>query len=111
YLEELGGADVGQPTVPLSEAEAAPYVGAYTVGAATFVVAYSERFGLQIKRDAGSARNLRHRGNHVFNPSGGPGVDVRFDVQDDMARSLTIVDGDRTIVAERGDSERSARSN
>lgn len=105
YLQELGDADTGQPHTPLEETNAQGYIGQYEPDIApgvTFAVAYHDkRKTLTFTRDDRSVRILMNRGNHEFNPAGTPEVRITFEVQDGVAKSLTIRDGDLVVNASR----------
>lgn len=102
YLEELGDADIAQPKIDMTEADATPYTGIYSPDGAPdvrFVVAYNERqTSPTFAVDEGTPRALFSQGNHVFNPGGAPDVVFTFNLDTDTP-TISIRDGDLEIVA------------
>ncbi len=105
YLEELGGADIGQVNEPLDEQTAQIYAGAYVPEGAAgvgFKIGFDARRNvLTFRRDERIARFLMHRGNHAFNPSGAADVWIEFTVNDWRSSALSIRDGELEVTATR----------
>ncbi len=104
YLEQLGGADVGQIDLPLDEPAARVYTGDYEpegAPGARFRIAINDRRRLlTFQRDDQPLRFLLHRGNHAFNPVGAADVEILFEVRAGRAAALSIRDGDLLVTAE-----------
>ena len=105
YLTQLGDADLSPTNLPLDEAAAAIYLGAYEPAAAPgvmLIVNWNQRQGgITIQRDDRTPRGLLNEGAHLFHPAGGERVEITFDVTDGPAGALNIRDGDLTLSAER----------
>ena len=105
YLQELGGADVGQVNEPLDQGLAKIYAGDYAPDGApdvVFKVGFNARRSvLTFQRDDKIARFLKHRSNHAFNPSGAADVWIEFTVKDRRSMALSIRDGDLQVTATR----------
>jgi hypothetical protein len=105
YLEQLGGADIGQPDLGLDETGASVYKGVYEPRDAPGVVFrisfHARRNVLTFQRDDRQLRFLLHPGEHVFSPGGAADVRIVFDVIRDRATSLTVHDGDLQLTAAR----------
>ena len=92
YLQELGGADEGEPSLELPENAIDTYLGRYEVKGTSsrhLVMERSSRGGFGIARGEILIRLLR-TGDHAFSPSGAPHFTVRFDVVDSRAVGLTV---------------------
>ncbi|MCA9278213.1 MAG: hypothetical protein H6815_06100 [Phycisphaeraceae bacterium] len=104
YLEELGDADIAQPKIDMTEANASPYMGTYSPNDAPgvkFIVAYNERqTSPTFAVEDGTPRALFSRGNHIFNPGGAPNVVFTFSIDSDKPM-LHIQDGELELTAER----------
>jgi len=105
YLEQLGDADIGYTSLPLTEEEKRMYTGEYTFGkesTSALKIAIDKSGSLSIMRQPdGVSRLLYHQGNHEFHPAGSPAVRIRFQVGGSQAQSLTIFDGQPTLTAQR----------
>lgn len=105
YLANLGDADIGYTSLPLSDDEKQMCTGEYAFGrepSHTLTVSIDKNGRLNIKRAPdGANRVLFHQGNHEFHPAGAPAVRIRFEVKDMQARSLTIIDGEPVMTAQR----------
>lgn len=105
YLEELGDADIGQKSLPLSEESKKLCHGEYAFGSKLDdrLIITSGRSGeLVIQRGKnGSTRALFHLGDHAFHPTGAPAVRVEFKVENGRIASLTVIDGPDRLVAAR----------
>jgi hypothetical protein len=102
-LTERFGADDAPAAVRGDSEIDARYAGRYR-----FDVEPPVEIGVAVRNDfllvgAGEQPNSRvvRVEEHVFHPTGAPGVRLRFDVSDGRARALTISDGPLTIVGER----------
>lgn len=102
YLESLGDADPRQESAPLPLPVAA-YVGEYAWSdAAADRVEVQERRGLlALRRGEGFGRTLFHLGGHEFHPTGARSVRVSFQVADDRATALAILDPEVIVTARR----------
>ncbi len=105
YLKSLGDADIGQSNQPLSEESKALCVGDYSYGTAKderLIIARSKLGGLTIQRGpSGAPRQLFHKGNNVFHPTGAPAVEIAIDINGDKAKGLSVVDGSFRVTAAR----------
>jgi hypothetical protein len=105
FLEGLGDADLGYPSVPLADADKAVYAGDYAFGPGPgdqLRVSIGKEGFLGIKRlPDGSNRGLNHLGNHEFNPAGNATLRIRFTLDGGRAQSLDIADGRPLISARR----------
>ena len=105
YLEALGDADIGQPKLPIDEAEAAAYVGDYApeggVDTVFHVGYHQRRKGLTIGRDDRVFRFLLRTEEHAFAPGGAAAVRIMFFVAGGKAAALSIQDGDLLVRATR----------
>ncbi len=103
YLEQLGGADVGQIDLPLDESAARVYAGDYQPEGApgvVFRVAINDRRrSLTFQRDDRPPRFLLHRGDNRFNPGGAADVEISFEIRAGRAAGLSIRDGDLLVTA------------
>ena len=105
YLETLGGADVGQPNLPIDEDSARTYAGDYeprdAAGVVFHVKFHEKRSVLTFQRDERQLRFLQREGEHVFNPGGAASVRLTFAVSGERARALVISDGELQVRATR----------
>lgn len=105
YLKSLGDADIGQINQPLSEESKALCIGDYSFGASRderLTIARSKLGGLSIQRGpSGAPRQLLHKGNNVFHPTGAPAVEIAFEMKGDTVAGLRIIDGGLRITAMR----------
>ncbi len=105
HLEELGDADAGYTTRPLTDEEKQAYAGDYAFGnepSHAFKVNLDKNGWLTIMRQPdGSRCRMFYQGNHEFHPAGAPAVRIRFEVSVERATGLTIVDGKPSISAQR----------
>lgn len=105
YLKSLGDADIGQSNQPLSDESKALCVGDYSFGTAKderLIIARSKLGGLSIQRGpSGAPRQLFHKGNNVFHPTGAPAVEIAIEMKGDAVAGLRIVDGGRKLSATR----------
>lgn len=102
YLESLGDANPQQESAPLA-LPAAAYVGEYAWSDAVGDrVEVQERRGqLALRRGEGFGRTLFHLGEHAFYPTGAHSVRVRFQVAEDRATGLEILDPEVIVAARR----------
>lgn len=106
YLESVGGADSGAPSLELSEEQKQQYLGRYSFGAGdndAFDVIKNRRGVLAIKRGARFARTLNRVEEHAFAPAGASAVRIRFEIKDGRAVSLTVHDPEPLVKARRSD--------
>ncbi len=103
YLDTLGDANPSLPVQPLDPSHMAGLIGAYQYGLLpTDRIEITEsRQLLQFTRGAGGARNLFHLGAMTFRPVGAPSVRIRFTMRGDRAESLTVVDHEPVLTAQR----------
>jgi hypothetical protein len=105
YLEQLGDADNGHTSLPLTDAEKLVYTGEYAFGkepSHAFEISPNKNGLLTIsRRPDGVSRVLYHQGNHEFHPAGSPAVRIKFEVNGERAQSLTIMDGKPVLTATR----------
>ncbi len=105
YLTTLGDADIGQPSLPISDDSQKLYTGEYTFGPRAddrFEVTFARNGNLTIQRKPdGAPRVLFRKADHTFNPAGAPAVDIVFGVQSGSVSTLSIVDGPTRISATR----------
>lgn len=94
YLEEVGGADPPLPVEPLPPEEVGLYVGRYRFGPGDGdLLEVSESDGaLRIARSPAAQRGLNALGNHTFFPVGAEAVRIRFEVESERARAVTVHD-------------------
>lgn len=103
YLESLGDAGTPLPSKPLSDGQAATYVGQYRFGpgdADVFEVKF-EKSQLSILRPGGSPRRLAMTGEHEFFPAGAPDVRIRFLAKEGKIDRLSVVERVPVLTAER----------
>lgn len=103
YLENIGGADDGPAIQPLTAEEKERYAGTYAHGGSE-----SERFVIRVEKErleflapGGTPNRIHHLGNDEFFPAGVPSVRLRFVVRDGRGVSVTIVDHEPVVAAER----------
>ncbi len=105
YLKEVGDADIGHTSLPLTEEEKRMYTGEYAFGKETsqaFKIGTDKNGFLGIIRQPdGVNRVLFHQGNHEFHPAGVPAVRIRFEEKDGKSMSLTVIDGKLLLKATR----------
>lgn len=96
FLEEVGGADDGQPSLELRPGERERYLGTYRFGPderdVVEILVHQGRDMLAMDPAAQGARVLNRVERHGFAPNGAPAVRVRFEVIGGEVRSLTIHD-------------------
>ncbi|MBX2815758.1 MAG: hypothetical protein KTR24_07165 [Saprospiraceae bacterium] len=93
YLESLGDADIKATSLDITEAEKQVYIGKYPItDTDLFEIKLNSRQQLSIARGDQFGRALLRVGDHDFAPGGAPSVRIRFDVENDKAISLTILD-------------------
>lgn len=101
YLQALGGADA-EPQVPLSDEEAAAYLGTYNfgIGASQQIDVTVERGQVIWTREGAMGRPLFHLGKRQFHPLGAEAVRIRFEeTAGEMV--MTIKDADWELTAQR----------
>lgn len=105
YLTSLGDADIGQPSLPLTDDAKRLYLGDYSFGPRgedRFEVSVMRNGQLAISRKPdGAARVLKRKSDHTFSPAGAPEVDIVFEVRDGAVRGVTINDGPVRLAAAR----------
>jgi hypothetical protein len=105
HLEKLGDADLRYTNLPVSETEVAALSGEYALDDGNGMrlrVGKNERSVCSISAPEVMAdRTLFHQGGFVFNPPGADAVKIRFQLDGDRARSLTIEDGGTTATCKR----------
>ena len=108
YLEELGDADIGQKSLPLSDESKKLCQGEYSFGAKPddrLIIAPGRFSDLAIQRGKeGASRPLFHLGDHAFHPTGAPSVRIEFELKNGRAAKLTIIDGPDRLLASRVES-------
>ncbi len=105
YLEQLGDADLGHTSLPLTEEETRAFAGDYAFGAGPSQVLRVEidkngRLGIRRQPD-GVNRMLHYQGNHEFHPAGAPAVRLRFAMEPGRAVGLAVLDGGKVLEARR----------
>lgn len=101
YLESLGDAGTALPSSPLSEDQAAGYVGTYKFGpgpADIFEVKFNKG-QLGIIRPGGSTRMLFLTNDHEFFPAGAPDVKIRFQMEGGKPKGLAVVEKEPVVTA------------
>lgn len=104
YLESLGDADQPTPSQELAESEYEHYFGEYAFGSGAqeyFEVKKNRRGDLHIAVGDGVSRRMNFLGNHEFFPAGAPSVRIRFELENNKAVKLTLVDQQGTLKARR----------
>ncbi|CAG0978673.1 hypothetical protein PHYC_01644 [Phycisphaerales bacterium] len=103
YLEGVGGADDGPAIQPLRAEARERYAGTYAHGGGE-----SERFVVRVEKErleflapGGTPNRLHYLGNDEFFPAGVPSVRLRFESRDGRVVSVTIVDHEPVVAAER----------
>jgi hypothetical protein len=103
YLQKLGDADQGPVVLPLTAEQAGAYAGMYSFGASD-----SDRLGvsfdkgqLTITKAGEGGRALHSRGEHRFFPAGVPSIEIRFEIEGERARALSIHDPELVVRAPR----------
>ncbi len=105
YLESIGDADPRPTVVALTDAERAAIGGRYRLrlpGDPAVEIDFQNGSG-GITITGGTRRFLSHLGALQFTPGGIPSVRIAFQLDGARARTLTIADGDLSLVAERTD--------
>ncbi|MCA9295066.1 MAG: hypothetical protein KC983_01090, partial [Phycisphaerales bacterium] len=95
YLESLEGADDATMSLETPEPMQQRYLGTYRFGAGAteFLRVYINQNGMLMMQRAEETGRILHRvGTDTFAPSGAPAVRVRFEMDGDRARSLTVHD-------------------
>ena len=102
YLKSIQGADDKITTQPLTEADAAKLVGAYTFGVipGDRIDVTMNKTQLQIGRPGQFPRGLFHLGSYEFCPVGAENVRIKFAESAD-AMVLTVHDPDVVLTANR----------
>jgi hypothetical protein len=105
FLEQLGDADIGHTSLPLTDEQKRTYAGDYAFGAKPSQVLRigvnkSGTLGITRQPD-GVSRVLYHQGNHEFHPAGAPAVRLRFAVENGNAVGLSVLDGGKVLSARR----------
>jgi hypothetical protein len=105
YLTQLGDADIGQTSLPLTEDSKKLYLGEYRMNSSadgTLSVQPMRTGDLSIQRGAkGSARKLYRSAEHTFAPAGSAAVEIKFEVKNGAVTGLKIVDGAIMVSASR----------
>ena len=94
YLEALGDAEPLLETVPLSEEEAARFLGHYSFGSdpSQQIEVSWARGAVQFRREGTSARVLTRRADGGFSPAGAPEVRIRFVEEAGQVGALEVLD-------------------
>ena len=102
YLESLGDADRGPASEPLLLVPAA-YLGSYAWSSdpADRLDVLEKEGRLRTQRGEGFPRNLFQLGNHDFHPAGTAAVRIRFEVEQERAVALTVLDPGPIVRARR----------
>ena len=100
YLESLGDAGVGPKIVPVSEERKKMIVGKYEIGARPAEVKIAPSGVLQLVVE-GSPRNLFHKGEDVYFPSGVPSVGFRFEIKDGKSTGFAFLNPEPVAMAKR----------
>jgi len=103
YLKALGDAD-SNPIIMIDEAERPMYMGDYKYGE-------GEKEGLSVKLDmrknislgklGQSGGSLSKIGEHRFSYKGAPSIQVSFQVENNIVKSLTVHEPELTLVAKK----------
>lgn len=103
YLQQLGDAGDTPDSVKLPEDQHAIYTGEYQFGASDSdrLTIVQEKGSLWIARGKEAKRGLTFVGNHAFFPAGAPAVRIAFEVSGLAATSLTVIDGESLVIAQR----------
>lgn len=106
YLEKLGDADMGATSLPLNDFDKKALLGDYRFGKGEtefFTVDTSTMDAnlIRIIRKGLIGRTLHKIGEHTFSPTGSPSVKIVFEVANGRVMSLSVIDFDGTIKAER----------
>jgi hypothetical protein len=103
YLESLGDAG-GEEYMEVSPEERERYLGDYKYGSGEkdgFTIHLNMRQLIALAPIGGSGGALYKTGENKFIYNGTPSVNVSFDIQDDIVRSLTLTEPGFEIVAEK----------
>ena len=104
FLETEGNADKTQTDLGISENEAEAYTGVYRFGENErdyFSVELSRRGKLYMSRAEDIGRSLGRVEEHTFAPYGAEAVRIRFTMENEMAKTLTIHDPQPLVTATR----------
>ena len=104
YLEELGDADIRPETVEMTAEQRAVFIGTYAFGSGD-----NDYFEVTENRERLSARHggrqfgrmLFPVSDREFYPSGSPTVRLAFELEDERATSLTVIDNEVILTAQR----------
>jgi hypothetical protein len=100
YLESLGDAGIGPKVMPVSEDRRKLILGKYQIEARPVEVRLSQNGTLQMVIE-GSPRNLFHKGEDVYFPSGVPSVGFRFEIKEGKSTGFQFLNPDSVAVAKR----------
>ena len=105
YLAKVGDADDSGIDTEIPEEEQVRLLGTYRYGgqAAELLEVLVEKDELRIKPKGGVARRLVRLEPFVYYPAGASFVRIRFDMSQQVAGKVTIVDGGLTVTATRAD--------
>lgn len=105
YLVELGDADIGEPSLPLSAESKKLYLGDYGFKSdpdARLMVKTTRTGTMSIQHGAkGTSRQLFRTGDHTFHPAGAPAVEFAFEMKGNAVSALRITDGAVKLVVPR----------
>jgi len=103
YLEEVGDADIGPVSAPLSGGALAALLGTYRYGdGADDILRVTERDGIPfIGRPDRAARGLTHVGDLAFHPAGAPSVRITFERGSDPSTTVEVRAGALEVSARR----------
>jgi hypothetical protein len=92
YLNQLGDADTPFPSLPFTDADAAPFLGTYAFGPGDqdVFIASIARSGFVIARAGAAPRGLKRTADAEFHPVGAPNVRLRFALEAGRAASLSV---------------------
>lgn len=102
FLQSLEG-DGAPAILPLDEALAAPYLGAYSFGpspADRFIVRLDKSRLMLTKSDDANVR-IHRVAEHEFFPAGVPSTRIRFELVQGKARTLTLLQAGSAIISTR----------
>lgn len=105
YLTSLGDADPVPAALPVTDELKQTYIGPYRFGEGDrdVVTIKDSKFGLQIERTGGVARNLIRVAEHEFHPAGAPPIRLRFTVKDGLVSELSFYNPELYLTATRDD--------